>query len=71
MVDGVDEVEGQEVGHQDPATSPARRSRSRRITRWVVGALAALAVLLIAAFAVLNSPIGKRFIADQIAQVAP
>ncbi|MXP45168.1 translocation/assembly module TamB domain-containing protein [Allopontixanthobacter sediminis] len=71
MVDGVDEVEGQEVGHQDPATSPARRSRSRRITRWVVGALAALAILLIAAFAVLNSPIGKRFIADQIAQVAP
>ena len=43
----------------------------RRITKWALGAVAAFVILLVAAVAVLNSPIGKRFIADQIAQVAP
>ncbi|MDZ4306432.1 translocation/assembly module TamB domain-containing protein [Allopontixanthobacter sp.] len=66
MVDAVEDIQP-----QDTQASPARRSRSRRLARWVIGSLAALALLLVAAFALLNSPIGKRFIADQIAQVAP
>lgn len=66
MVDQVEEVE-----RQEPVTTPAKRSRTRRATRWLVGGLAALALLLVAAFVLLSSPIGKRFIADQIAQVAP
>lgn len=66
MVDQVADVERQEAV---PVT--AKRSRSRRAVRWIIGGALALAILLVAAFALLNSSIGKRFIADQIAQVAP
>lgn len=51
--------------------APAPRRRARRIVKWVVGGVVALLVLLVAALAVLNSPIGQRFITDQIAKVAP
>jgi translocation and assembly module TamB len=53
--------------------APARRERGRRgrISKWVAGALIALLLLLVAGLAVLNSPIGQRFITDQIAKVAP
>lgn len=56
---------------QDVPPQLGKPSVRRKITKWILGALASLAILLIAAFAVINSPIGKRFIADQIAQVAP
>ncbi len=56
---------------KNPERNVARRGIKRRISIWLLSALAALAVLVVAGFAVLNSPIGKRFIADQIAQVAP
>lgn len=52
-----------------PATS--RRGPLRRVGKWVLGGLLALAALLVIGFIVLNSPIGKRFVTDQIAQVAP
>lgn len=51
--------------------APRRRRHGRRIAKWLIGSLLALLVLLAAALAVLNSPIGQRFIVDQIAQVAP
>lgn len=55
----------------DAAPEPERRFRKRRIVKWILGGIAALLALLAIAVAVLNSPIGQRFIADQIAKVAP
>lgn len=53
-------------------SSKGRRPHSRhRAPKWIIGTIAALAVLLVVAFAIINSSIGKRFIVDQIAQVAP
>ncbi|MXO76059.1 DUF490 domain-containing protein [Altererythrobacter aerius] len=55
-----------------PEAPPARRfARSRRVAAWMVGILAALLLLIVAALAVLNSPIGQRWVVDQIAKVAP
>ncbi len=61
------------AGAEQDDTGPgaARQGIRRRIAKRLLGTLAALAILLAAAFAVLNSPIGKRFIADQIARIAP
>lgn len=42
-----------------------------RIGKWLLGAIAALLALLAIALVVLNSPIGQRFVADQLAEVAP
>ncbi len=57
----------------DPAGSPPRRRshRARRAGKWVLGVLGGLVLLLVAALALLNSPIGQRWVVDQIAQVAP
>lgn len=60
----------------EPAAAPAavavrRFARSRRAAKWAVGIIAALLLLLVAALAVLNSPIGQRWVVDQIAKVAP
>lgn len=49
----------------------ARPGIRRGVTKWLIGGVAALLIVLVIAWAVLNSPIGKRIIADQIAQVAP
>lgn len=61
------------VEEAEPATpeDPVRRHRGRRAAKWAIGAVVGLAVLVVVALAVLNSPIGQRFIADQIAKVAP
>nr|WP_137676311.1 translocation/assembly module TamB domain-containing protein [Parerythrobacter lutipelagi] len=48
----------------------AERSR-RRWKRWVFGPVAAVVLLIVAGLLFLNTPIGKRFIADQIADIAP
>ena len=48
-----------------------RRSRLGRAGRWLVGSVVGLVALVLVALAVLNSPIGQRFIADQIAAAAP
>ncbi len=56
----------------EDAPEPApRRFRKRKLAKWFGIALASLLGLLLIGLAVLNSPIGQRFIADQIAQVAP
>ena len=57
----------------DPAAEPVppRRSRLTRTGRWVFGGIAGLLGLVLLGLAVLNSPIGQRFIVDQIANVAP
>lgn len=51
--------------------APRRRSRLGRAGRWLVGGVVGLVALVLIALAVLNSPIGQRFIADQIAKTAP
>ncbi|ANY19983.1 hypothetical protein A6F68_01467 [Tsuneonella dongtanensis] len=54
-------------------TAPVRRRfhRTRRVSKWLVGGIAAILLLLVAALALLNSPIGQRWVVDRIAQVAP
>ena len=55
-----------------PAATPRRRfHRARRASKWVAGGMAAIVLLLVAALALLTSPIGQRWVTDQIAQVAP
>ena len=39
--------------------------------KWILRIFASLAAILLVGLAVLNSPIGHRFVADQIARVAP
>lgn len=51
--------------------APVRHSRRRRVSKWIVGTIVTLLALVALSLAVLNSPIGQRFIADQIAEVAP
>lgn len=52
-------------------TAPRRRSRLTRTARWAGGIVVGLVAVLLLALVVLNSPIGKRFIVDRIAEVAP
>jgi translocation and assembly module TamB len=56
---------------EQPAVTRRRLQRTRRAGKWIVGAIAAVLLLLVAALALLNSPIGQRWVVDQIAQVAP
>lgn len=49
------------------ALAPRRRSRWGRAAKWVLGIIGALALALVAGIVVLNSPIGKRFLATKIA----
>lgn len=49
---------------------PPRRARSN-VGKWVLRVVAGLAALLAIGLVVLNSPIGHRFVTDQIAKVAP
>lgn len=53
-----------------PAETPNRSKRSR-LLKWTASILLALVVAFLLAVAFFNSSFGKRFIADQIAQVAP
>ncbi len=55
-----------------PEEPSAGRSHSgRTAAKWLLGGLAAVVLLIVAALAVLNSPIGHRWVTDQIAKVAP
>lgn len=56
---------------EDAALPPPRRSRARRASKWLAISLAGLIGAIVLALAVLNSPIGQRWITDQIAKVAP
>ncbi len=56
---------------RDPAAevaAPARRSRSGRPGKWLLGAVAALVLLLAGALVLLNTPLGERFLASRIAE---
>lgn len=56
----------------DVVPAPVRRfARSRRAAKWAVGIIAALLLLVVAGLAVLNSPIGQRWVTDEIAKIAP
>ncbi|WP_114520560.1 translocation/assembly module TamB domain-containing protein [Altererythrobacter sp. ZODW24] len=55
-----------------PEEAPsARPSAGRRVGKWLLRIAVAVAIVIAAGVAVLNSPIGQRFITDQIAKVAP
>jgi translocation and assembly module TamB len=56
---------------ESPVVAVRRFARSRRAAKWAAGILVGLVLLIVAALAVLNSPIGKRWAVDRIAQVAP
>ena len=45
----------------------SRGSRIGRVGKWVLGGFAALALLLVGALVVLNTPLGERFLASRIA----
>ena len=61
-----------EFYHEDEADNePAPRKRKRRWAKRIGWALAIVLAPLLLAMVFFNSPIGKRFIADQVAQVAP
>ncbi|MXO69176.1 DUF490 domain-containing protein [Altererythrobacter marinus] len=53
---------------EEGAAGPSRLGRAGR---WAAGILVGLVALVVLALAALNSPIGKRFIVDRIAEVAP
>lgn len=64
-------------GHPEPAGEPETRREAsgrrtlralNRASKWVLGILAALVLLIAAAIVLLNTPIGERFLADRIAQ---
>ncbi len=51
--------------------APTATAKSGRKRKWLAGAVLAIVALLALVFVVLNSSIGKRFVVDQIASVAP
>ena len=58
---------------REEATEDALRAKSTgtRIAKWAVGIVVVLALLGAALVAGLNSPIGKRWIVDQVAKIEP
>ncbi|UBS31673.1 translocation/assembly module TamB domain-containing protein [Altererythrobacter sp. N1] len=48
-----------------------RRSLARTLGKWAIGIVVGIVLLIAAGVAILNSPIGHRFVVDQIAKVAP
>lgn len=65
-------AEDESIAPAEEAVPPRRRrSRIVRLSRWTAGIIAGFAAIVLLALVVLNSPIGKRFIVDRIAEVAP
>ena len=62
------EVEVQGSDTPAPAPAPRKRSRARRFGKWTIILLATPILLLVAALVILNTPIGERFLASQIAK---
>jgi translocation and assembly module TamB len=61
-----DEIETAEAARAVPRTR-----RGRTAAKWALGVIAGVLLLIVAALALLNSPIGHRWVVDQIAKVAP
>jgi translocation and assembly module TamB len=60
------------IDEAPPEAVPVRRRHwAVRVTRWITGALVALIALFGIALVVLNSPIGHRYVAERLAEVAP
>lgn len=55
----------------EPQAAQSCRHRSGRIRKRILTTLAAILAILVVGLAVLNSPIGHRFVVNQIAKVAP
>ncbi|TCJ38191.1 translocation/assembly module TamB domain-containing protein [Parafrankia sp. BMG5.11] len=62
-----DEIEVAET----PSKPVRRTSLGRRAAKWAVGLIAGVLLLIVGALALLNSPIGQRWVVDRIAEVAP
>ena len=58
-----------EIVEESEDAPPARRRN--RTGKWILRILAGIGALLIIGVVILNSPIGHRFVADQIAKAAP
>ncbi|MBY8337429.1 translocation/assembly module TamB domain-containing protein [Alteriqipengyuania sp. NZ-12B] len=59
------------IREEATADAPRRKSATARIAKWAVGIVVVLALLGAALVAGLNSPIGKRWIVDQVAKIEP
>ncbi|MEC8179287.1 MAG: DUF490 domain-containing protein, partial [Pseudomonadota bacterium] len=59
------------IREEAAADAPRRKSATARIAKWAVGIVVVLALLGAALVAGLNSPIGKRWIVDQVAKIEP
>ena len=59
-------AEGEEGMVESAAPTPRGRSVARRLVKWVGGSIAAILLLIVAAVVVLNTPLGERFLANQI-----
>ncbi|UOR14236.1 translocation/assembly module TamB domain-containing protein [Qipengyuania aquimaris] len=56
------------MAEEAEVTEAPRRGRGRRIGKWALGILGGLLLLIVAAAALLNTPIGERYLADRIAR---
>ncbi|MBU1756301.1 MAG: DUF490 domain-containing protein, partial [Alphaproteobacteria bacterium] len=64
-------IETEATPEPEATQQPAARrpwTRRKRATKWVLGIVIALVLLILGAVALLNTPIGGRFLADRIAQ---
>ena len=65
------EMDLDEEAHEEAGGEPVERKRKRRWAKRLGWVLAVIIAPVLLGTVVLNSPIGKRFLTDQIAQTAP
>ena len=56
---------------ESTASEPRKKSAKGRIARWAIGIVAVLALLVVGVGLGLNTPVGKRWITDQVANLQP
>ena len=59
------------VTNSEAEASPRRSSVGGRIAKWLIGIVAVLGVLVAALLFGLNTPVGKRWVVEQIANIKP
>ena len=59
------------VTNSEAEASPRRSSVGGRIAKWLIGIVAVLGVLVAALLFGLNTPVGKRWVVEQIANIEP